>query len=1079
MRSCSTPSGRAQSVRQAVSYAPMSTDKAAAETTTPDGGEPARRTSDSRSYAARALERLAQRTRPFGRYDVQGEVARGGQGAVLRVRDQDLDRDLAMKVVHGQEALAQGETRPVDSLTLGRFIEEAQVTGRLDHPGIVPVHELGLDAEGRVYFTMKLVKGEDLSAIFEKVRTGREGWTLTRALGVLTKVCEAMAYAHAKQVIHRDLKPANIMVGKFGEVYVMDWGLARVLNAEDHHDLRIQPTLMTSEMRSERHDASSPDSPLVTMDGDVVGTPVYMSPEQATGKLDRMGPHSDVYSLGAMLYELCAGHMPYVRPDMMLSARAVWYRVQEGPPEALQKRAPRTPPELVAICERAMAREVEARYRDTSELAADLAAFLEQRVVSAFETGGWAEARKWVQRNRALAAALAAAVLLLLVGLATALFLRQEAQDNLDLAERRANELVRERNSVLRLSALGELADLRAQADELWPAVPERIDAYHAWLERARALVAGLEPGADGDIGHRAQLAELRGRARQLTPEEIQRDRETHPRFAELLTLEGELAASRSAQAVRAGGPAPSPPTLAPSVTLLAPYTLRTMANHWSAPDRKVFGREADALALAEAAFEQSGLPVDRFTVAWALHALGRDDDAVEQARLGISAAAPEEAPELEASLERLLEEISAAQGERGERRLAELQAETGRLRAEVDARRAFPLDSEQDRWWHTQLSKLVDEIEAFADAETGLIDGDSLDHGAGIARRLRTAEELRAGYAAGGKHALRWERALPAIHAAYPGTTLSVQVGLVPIGTDPVSGLWEFWHLGTGAEPLRDADGVLRMTEESGVVLVLLPGGSFWMGGQSRDPEGQNYNVTGSSMTESPVHEVTLSPFFLSKFELTQGQWKRFTGSNPSGQGPDGDWRASYRSDGEPPSYLHPVENVSWHECLRELRRMGLSLPSEAQWEYAARAGTTGPWWTGSDELAVTSAANVADRYARDNDGSRGWVYEEDLYDGFTYHAPVGTFAANPFGLHEVHGNVREWVLDGYHSFFYLRSPTSDPVAPTMGAPTCVYRGGSFADTADRTTSSLRYETVPTREDDRTGVRPARAVTR
>ena len=106
-----------------------------------------------------------------------------------------------------------------------RFLEEAQVTGQLDHPGIVPVHELGLDSEGRVYFTMKLVKGEDLRSIFAQVETGEHGWNLTRALGVLLKVCDAMAYGHSKGVIHRDLKPANVMVGKFGEVYVMDWGL--------------------------------------------------------------------------------------------------------------------------------------------------------------------------------------------------------------------------------------------------------------------------------------------------------------------------------------------------------------------------------------------------------------------------------------------------------------------------------------------------------------------------------------------------------------------------------------------------------------------------------------------------------------------------------------------------------------------------------------------------------------------------------------------------------------------------------------------------------------------------------------
>jgi serine/threonine protein kinase len=145
-----------------------------------------------------------------------------------------------MKVVLGHGDPGKGETPPVDEKTLGRFVEEAQVTGQLDHPGIVPVHEIGVDAEGRVYFTMRLVQGDDLRAVFEQLRAGQGGWTQTRVLGVILKVCEAMAFAHAKGVIHRDLKPANIMVGRFGEAYVMDWGLARVLDREDERDIRVR-----------------------------------------------------------------------------------------------------------------------------------------------------------------------------------------------------------------------------------------------------------------------------------------------------------------------------------------------------------------------------------------------------------------------------------------------------------------------------------------------------------------------------------------------------------------------------------------------------------------------------------------------------------------------------------------------------------------------------------------------------------------------------------------------------------------------------------------------------------------------
>ena len=203
-----------------------------------------RQRADGESEAERSTTLIAQLSahgKGFGRYTIRGEVARGGMGAILKIWDAELRRHLAMKVILGQAgALPSGETPPVESSKIARFLEEAQVTGQLDHPGIVPVHELGLDPDGRLYFTMKLVKGESLHAIFEHVREGRAEWTQTRALNVLLKVCEAMAYAHDKGVIHRDLKPANVMVGKFGEVHVMDWGLARIEGQKDRKDVRIR-----------------------------------------------------------------------------------------------------------------------------------------------------------------------------------------------------------------------------------------------------------------------------------------------------------------------------------------------------------------------------------------------------------------------------------------------------------------------------------------------------------------------------------------------------------------------------------------------------------------------------------------------------------------------------------------------------------------------------------------------------------------------------------------------------------------------------------------------------------------------
>ena len=335
------------------------------------------------------LQRLSAHAPTHPRYRIEGELARGGMGAILKIWDEDLRRPLAMKVALTKSASteASGETDPK---VLARFLEEAQITGQLDHPGVVPVHELSVDSDGRVFFTMRLVKGQDLRAIFELVREGRDGWTQARALGVLHKVCEAMAYAHSKGVIHRDLKPANVMVGKFGEVYVMDWGLARVAGRDDCHDLRVKPQLVSTQsvVETERRAqlATMPDSPVVTMDGDVVGTPAYMPPEQAKGQLDQLQAHSDVYALGAMLYQLLAGEMPYVPRDARVSPYTVLMRVIEGPPRSLRELAPAAPQELVSICEKAMSRDVGRRYRDMTELAEDLRAHLEGGVVRAYQS---------------------------------------------------------------------------------------------------------------------------------------------------------------------------------------------------------------------------------------------------------------------------------------------------------------------------------------------------------------------------------------------------------------------------------------------------------------------------------------------------------------------------------------------------------------------------------------------------------------------------------------------------------------------------------------------------------------------
>ena len=381
--------------------------------------------------------------------------------------------------------------------------------------------------------------------------------------------------------------------------------------------------------------------------------------------------------------------------------------------------------------------------------------------------------------------------------------------------------------------------------------------------------------------------------------------------------------------------------------------------------------------------------------------------------------------------------------------------------------------DDPKDRWWHAQLEGLVADLKSFSDPEHGLFsEGISEEHGWGIAKRRREAASLEERSVSGPAAKERWSEATAAIAASprYGGLALAPEIGLLPIGADPESGLWEFVDVQTGDLPERGEDGTLLVKESTGLVLVLIPGGRFWMGTQTADAAGRNYFATGRA-DESPVHEVELAPYFLSKYEMTQGQWSRFAGRNPSEHGPTTNF------NGRQTGLTHPVETVSWSDCTRILKRLGLLLPTEAQWEHGCRAGTGTPWWTGEDREALRGNANFADQ-AFVRAGGLKSIAEDwlDLDDGWAVHAPVGTFAPNPFGLHEVHGNVYEWCRDGYGSYDLPPRP-GDGERQVPGATTHLTRGGSSIDTAANARSSFRAWCAPEFRSYSLGVRPARGI--
>jgi WD40 repeat protein len=397
------------------------------------------------------------------RYVEWREIGRGGMGVVYEAWDRTLERRVALKLLTPSRSGSRPSGRASERAL--RFLGEARLTARLDHPGIVPVHDLTEDA-GRLCYSMRRVEGRTLRDVTALLGDGREGWNLRRAIGVLLQACQTVAYAHSRGVIHRDLKPSNIMAGPYGEVYVLDWGLARALDS-------AVPGARPDPAREEPPDGTEPPSAGLTLDGSVLGTPAFMAPEQARGESALLGAAADVYALGAILYSLLSGEDPYASGGSEPSREELIGRVIAGPPRPLLELSPAAPPELVSICERAMARRAGERYASALEMAEDLRAWLEHRVVGAHEHGFGAHLRKWVARNRIAAAALA---LLVAGALAAA-----------------GAIAVKERRQARELAAREELAWRHLYAARLFQAQAAIESSQPA---RARELLAGFLPAS-------------------------------------------------------------------------------------------------------------------------------------------------------------------------------------------------------------------------------------------------------------------------------------------------------------------------------------------------------------------------------------------------------------------------------------------------------------------------------------------------------------------------------------------------------------------------------------------------------
>ena len=414
---------------------------------------------------------------PVQRYPARFRIlrphAKGGLGVVSVALDGELNRHVALKEFQDHHADLP-ESR-------ARFVVEAEITGGLEHPGIVPVYSLGHDPSGRPFYAMRFIEGDSLHDAIKRFHAdeslksdpGARTLALQKLLRRFLDVCEAIAYAHSRGVLHRDLKPGNIMVGRFGETLVVDWGLAKVVGTPEGSG---EATLRPSGGKSGSG---------ATLPGSAVGTPAYMSPEQAEGRLDDLGPASDVYSLGATLHALLTGKAPLDGPDVA----AVLEKVRRGEVPPPRQVNPDVPPPLDAICRKAMALKPGDRYATPLGLSEDIEAWLADEVVSAYPEPLAVRARRWVRRHQKLVAGASTAALVVLVSLAGLAAVISVANRNLKVANDKISDQVIQigrQNAELDRTNQNLIAantTIRGQND--------RLEAINAELETANTTIQG------------------------------------------------------------------------------------------------------------------------------------------------------------------------------------------------------------------------------------------------------------------------------------------------------------------------------------------------------------------------------------------------------------------------------------------------------------------------------------------------------------------------------------------------------------------------------------------------------------
>jgi formylglycine-generating enzyme required for sulfatase activity/tRNA A-37 threonylcarbamoyl transferase component Bud32 len=1049
--------------------------------------------SDRMAMSDDTLTYVCRPTATGGRFRVLRLHDRGGLGEVFVARDEEVHREVALKQIKPECA---DDTRGRD-----RFLIEAKITGGLEHPGIVPVYGLGKYDDGRPYYAMRFIRGDSLRTVIDRFHAdeedrrdpGKRSLALRELLGRFLDVCDAIAYAHSRGVLHRDLKPGNVMLGEFGETLVVDWGMAKAVGRKLDAALATGETILAPESDAQP-----------TEMGERIGTPAYMPPEQAAGRLDELGPASDVYSLGATLYALLTGQAPFTDE----AGPTLYQKIERGefaPPWRLQ---PWIDPALEAVCLKAMALKPADRYPSPRALAADLQKWLADEPVSAWRELWPRRFRRWARRNRTLVTSASVALPLVAAGLLFATYQAGlRAREHQTAAEGRVDALC--------------VAEVRAV-----PGIIQELGKDRALVrDRLTALADGTAPGRVA-----AQLA--------LLPDEPRRAEALAERMLDEEVPPDELVVVREAlaKAGRLGEQsARFQAVLKDQAETLTDAQLRALGglvgsggDRWTKAAGPLVAKLVGENPLRLGAWREVFQPVSTVLLEplRAIYANRAEPEARDRAfTLLFEFATQADNPKRPEELAALLVE---ADPHRLNRILARLTEPNDRARVIADlAPRLEPIARFDDA-----LAERQGRV-ALALARLGQVERvwPLFAHRDDPGVRTELIHEF-------GRYSIDPKRVIARLkeeQSVSARRALILTLGEYPIGRGGTVGL----STSAGEGPsttLVDKSSVAPSQNPTLVALLLnwyrtdpdpgIHGAVDWllrqMWGRGNDlaaidrelaspelPAVRDWYVNGQGQTftiiRGPV-EFTMGSapesdpdrrfdevahrrriprsFALANREITVAEWGRFLDEKKDGAV---DLRGIPQFQQQIPSLDCAIGAVTWYEAARYcnwlselegipreqwcyseeikegmklaegfLERTGYRLPTEGEWEYACRSGAVSSRPYGRSEARLPSYA---------------WSLTNS---GRTMH-PVGRLKPNDLGLFDVLGNAYEWLNDPYVAYKPAEGGGPFVDAEFSDQVDRVLRGGSFYDAPTWARAADRYGDRPTDRSPYDGLRPAR----